>query len=337
MNRHQRKAAVLATTGFLAAAVLTAASPALYAQENLGRGRITGQVMDETGQPVAAARIAVQNLRGSTRLEGISDKKGHFAIAGMGTGEWRVTAVMTGYLDSFVEMHVSQLKANPAITLTLKKVVGGLGLQADRSSLESVDRGNALLGEGKFDEAIVLFEEFLRKYPDVHQIHLNLGGACLKKGDLDRAEAEFKAVLDKIAETQGDLQKDKGTAARALSGLGEVALKREDLEAGGKFFSEALALSPEDEKAAYNVGEIFFSNQKTDEAIRFFELAVRINKDWPKPYYKLGFVHLNKGEYAKSLEYFKTFIALDPENPEVPNVRNIIAAIEKMKKQGRPA
>jgi tetratricopeptide (TPR) repeat protein len=336
MNRSQRLTAGLAKAGFLAGILLTILGLCLFAQENLGRGRITGQVMDEAGQPVAAARIIVQSMQASSRIEGKSDKKGHFAVAGMGTGAWRVSAVKEGYLESSVEMQISQIKPNPAITLTLKKAGGGAVLQADKSSLEVVDRGNAFLEEGKYDEAIAAFEEFLVKYPDLYQVHLNIGGACLKKGDLDRAEAEFKAVLDKILQTLGELPKDKGAAVQALLALGEVGVRRGDFEAAGKSFREALALSPEDEAAAYNVGEILFSNQKTDEAIGYFEMAIRIKKDWPKPYYRLGFVHLNKGDYAKSPEYFKAFIELDPGNPEVPNVKNIMATIEKMKKEGRP-
>lgn len=336
MKRRSSITAVLATAAFLAAAFPAAAGPAPGGQENIGRGRITGVVVDEAVQPLAGAKIVAQIVDGKTALEGVSDKKGRFAIAGLGTGRWRVTANLSGYADAFTEMPVSQVRPNPAITLTLKKTGGPAGFQADAESLAMIDRGNALEAEGRLDEAIALFEEFLGKYPDVYQVRANLGGARLKKGDLDGAEAEFKAVLDKSGGAEGGLVQDKVSAARAQTGLGEVALKRDDLESAGRFFSEALELAPEDEAAAYNVGEILFSNQKTDEAIRFFELAVKINKDWPKPYYKLGFAHLNKGDYAKSLECFKTFVALDPENPEVANVKNVMAAVEKMKKAGRP-
>jgi hypothetical protein len=43
-------------------------------------------------------------------------------------------------------------------------------------------------------------------------------------------------------------------------------------------------------------------------------------------------VYLNKGDFAKSLENFNTFIQLDPENPEVAQVKSIMETIEKMKK-----
>jgi tetratricopeptide (TPR) repeat protein len=335
MTKRSRYAAALAAV-FMALVVAAAAVPAAAGQDNIGRGRVTGQVADEGGQPLAGAKIVVQIVGGTTKIEGVSDKKGRFAVAGMGTGRWRVTATLQGYLDSFIEMPISQVRPNPPVTLTLKRTGGAAGFQADPESLAAIDRANALEAEGKLDEAVGLFEEFLAKYPGVYQVRANLGGARLKKGDLDGAEADFKAVLG-LSGGAGDLAKDKVSAARALTGLGEVALKRQDLEAAVRLFSEALSLSPDDEAAAYNVGEILFSNQKTDEAIPYFELAVKIRKDWPKPYHKLGLVYLNKGDYDKALEHFKSFIALDPGNPEVPNVKNIMAAIEKMKKDGRPS
>lgn len=303
-----------------------------FAQEQLGRGRISGTVVDENGIPIEGVLIVVQSATTTTRLEGRSDKKGHFAVAGMGTGIWRITASKEGYQSSFVDMDVKQLSANPPITFTLKKMTGFQALLSDQESFKLFDQGNALLNEGKYDEALKIFEEFLEKYPEIYQAHLNIGSCYLKKGDLERAEQEFRLVLDKTMEKHGDYKRDSAATLRAFSGLGEVYLQKEDFDAAQKFFSQALEISPEDEVAAYNVGEVFFSHQKIDEAINYFELAIKIRKDWSKPYQKLGYVYLNKGDFNKALEYFNKFIQMDPENPEVPQVKNIIATIEKIKK-----
>ncbi len=304
----------------------------LSAQENLGKGRISGIAIDENGNPLEKVLIVVESLKGKTKLEGYSDKKGHFAVAGMGTGFWRITATKEGYSSSYVDMNVRQLATNPPITFTLKKMTGFSAFLADEGSMKLFDQGNTLINEGKYDEALQVFEEFLVKYPEIFQAHLNIGSCYFKKGDLDKAEAEFLLVLDKVIKTLGDYKKDPATSLRALSGIGEVYLRKGDFETAQKYFSQALDISPQDEVAAYNVGEIYFSSQKIDEAIRYFELATQIKKEWSKPYLKLGYVYLNKGDFSKSLEYFGRFVEMDPENPEVPQVKNIIATIEKMKK-----
>lgn len=306
--------------------------PLTFAQEHMGKGRVNGTVVDEKDQPVEGVLIVVESMRYKTKLQSYTDKKGLFAVAGMGTGYWRITASKKGYSSSNVDMNIRQLRRNPPITFTLKKMTGYTALLADDESVQFFDKGNLLIKEEKYDEALGVFEEFLTKYPEIYQIHLNLGACYLKKGELDKAEAEFKMVLDKTLETHGDYKKDTPTSLRAFTGLGETYIQKGDFETAQEYFAQALEISPEDEKAAYNVGEVFFSHQKVDEAIKYFELATQIKKDWSKPYMKLGYVYLNKGDFDKSLEYFNKFIEIDPENPEVPGVKNIIATIEKMRK-----
>jgi len=303
-----------------------------FAQEQIGKGRINGNVVDENGHPLEGVLIAVESLKYKTKLQDYSNKKGNFAVAGMGTGNWRITASKKGYTGSYIDMNIRQLRRNSPITFTLKKITGPETLVADEDSLRLYDKGDILIKEEKYDEALIIFEEFLAKYPEIYQVHLNIGTCYLKKGELDKAEAEFKLVLDKTLEKSGDYKKDLQVSLRALAGIGEVYIQKEDFLAAQKYFSQALEISPEDETAAYNVGEVFFSHQKIDEAIKYFELAIQIKNDWSKPYMKLGYVYLNKGNFNDSLEYFNKFIEMDPENPEVPKVKNIIATIEKIKK-----
>jgi len=318
--------------GLLTLFLLLWTAPLTFAQVHMGKGRINGTVTDDNGQPLEGVLIIVESLRFKTKLQGYSNKKGLFAVAGLGTGNWRITATKKGYSSSSVNMNVLQLRRNPPITFTLKKTTDHTVLMAEKDSFQLFDKGNLLLKEKKYDEALKVFEEFLTKYPDIYQVHINIGACYLKKEDLDKAEIEFNLVLDKTMETHGDYKNDAVTSLRAFTGLGELYLQKRDFENAQKYFAQALEISPEDEVAAYNVAEVFFSHQKVDEAIEYFSLAVQIKKEWSKPYLKLGYAYLNKADFKKALEYFNKFVEMDPDNPEVPKVKNIIATIEKMKK-----
>ncbi|MCJ7589480.1 MAG: tetratricopeptide repeat protein [Candidatus Aminicenantes bacterium] len=312
--------------------VLLSLALALSAQDDLGRGRISGEIVDESGAKILDALVVVESPRSSTRLETKTDKKGHFAVGGLGTGAWRVTASKEGYLSAATEVQVSQIKANPPVSLTLKRAAGSEASPSAEIGGDLLDRGNALLKEGRYDEALAAFEEFAAKFPDIYVVRLNIGSVYMEKGDLDRAEAEFRAVLDKNGPALEDLRKQKDTSLKALSGLGEVALKRSDFETAQGFFRRGLEISPEDPAAAYNVGEIFFSNQKIDESIVYLELAVKIKSDWPKAYHRLGLAYLNKGDFPKALANLKKFLELDPQSPDAAGVKAAIAAIEQIKK-----
>jgi len=292
---------------------------------------MSGDVRDENGNPLEGVLVSAQSLNAPTVLEGKTDKKGHFAIAGFGTGQWNFTVSLEGYVKVSRVEEVRQLKTNPPVDFTLKKVTGIEALLTDKTGIESFDKANALVEAGNYDEAIKMFQEFMAKYPEVYQTRLNIAAAYAKKGDTASAEQEYKIVLEKAIPADGLSKKDNTSAVRALSGLGELALKNGDFETGQKYFAQALQISPEDEAAAYNVGEIFFSNQKLDEAVQYFQMAIKIKPTWSNPYYKIGLVYLNKGDYPKALEYLKKFVEMDPQNPEVATVNSIIATIEKMK------
>ncbi len=319
-------------------ALFMAASVQSYAQQNLGRGRISGEVVDETGAPLVGVTVsAVHKNITTTTLEGKTNKKGHFAIAGLGTGVWRFTGTKEGYVESYFEMQVSQLSPNPPFKLTLQKISAATaaavgGSKANETAVALAEKGNELLKQGDLDGALAAFQEFSAMHPEIYKVRLNIGSLYSKKGEYDKAETEFKFVLDKIKEKGPDYSSDKVSAAGALSGIGEIALRKEDLKGATQYFTEALALSPNDEAVSFNVAEIFFAHQKTDDAIKYYELAANIKPTWSKPYSRLGYAYLNKGDYTKALENFKKFLELDPNSAEAGNVKNVMTAIEQMKK-----
>jgi tetratricopeptide (TPR) repeat protein len=302
-------------------------------QENLGTGRVSGKVIDERKQPVEGAQIIAQSLTAlSTKLDARTDAKGGFVIGGLGMGPWRFTASKSGYQNAVLDVDVHQLRANPPIVIVLKAAEVAAAADGSREAAENVlAQGNTLLAEEKYAEARELLEQFLDGHPDAYQVSLQIGQCGLKLGELDRAEKSFAALLDEILKRSGSYAKEAVLATQALSGLGEAAVKRNDIDAGMTFFRQALEVSPEDEKVAYNVAEIFFGNQKTDEAIQYYLMAIQIRKGWPKPYDRLGLAYLNKGDYVKALEYLRTFVAMDPESPAAAEARTIIAAIERIK------
>jgi predicted Zn-dependent protease len=322
-----------AVVGAAALAVMLVLPSGLRPQENLGRGRVAGKVVDERDQPVEGARIVAQSLTAlGTRLDARTNGKGGFVIGRMGTGPWRFTASKPGFREATLDVDVHQLRANPPIVLILKDVAAAAPSDDPRKDAEdALARGNRLLAEEKYAEARDILERFLGEHPDAYQVRLQIGQCGLKLGEMERAEGDLKALLGEISKRSGSYDKEAALASQALSSLGEAAVKRNDIGAGMAYFRQALEISPASETVAYNVAEILFANQKADEAIQYYLMAVEIRKDWPKPYHKLGMAYLNKGDYAKALEYLRKFVTMDPQSPAAAEARNIIAAIEKIK------
>lgn len=331
--RRFRRGRLAGLLGGLALLVFWSGPAGLRAQENLGRGRVSGKVVDASNRPVAGALVVAQSLTAlGTKLEAKTDAKGAFVVGGLGTGLWRFSAGKSGFVEAAQDVDVHQLRPNPPLVLVLKEPAGAAPADDARRAIEDdLARGNALLAAERYEEARELLVGFLKDHPDAYRVRLQIGLCSLKLGDLDWAETDLKAFLDTVLEKSGSYDKEGPLAAQALAGLGEAAVKRGDVEAGMARFREALAVPPASELVAYNIAEILFANQRTDEAIRHYLMAVEIKKDWPRPYHKLGMAFLNKGDYPKALEYLRKFVALDPESPAAAEARNVIAAVEKMK------
>ncbi|UCC40056.1 MAG: tetratricopeptide repeat protein [Candidatus Aminicenantes bacterium] len=301
------------------------------AQAGRGKGRMAGVVVNEDGNSIGSAKIVIEfseNMK--LKQETATNKKGEWAIMGLGTGTWRVTASADGYIPTSRDVYIRQLERNPKITLTLKKIPpSDKGTIKDESSLNLIEEANRLFTEKKYDESVVLLEQFLEKNPGVYQTCLNIGDCYREKGEVDKAVEEYNKVLE---EAKKDDVMGKEMAAKALAAIGDCYLKKGNFEAAADYFKQSIESYSDNEILAYNVGEIYFSNQKIDEAIHYFDLSTQIKPDWGPPYLKLGYSYLNKGEYEKAKLNLNKFLELDPESPEAPKIKDLIDYLEKIKK-----
>jgi tetratricopeptide (TPR) repeat protein len=314
----------------IAVGVLVILFPAALAAGQAGRGtaRIGGVVVDAVGNPISSAKVvAVYQEDSNVKIETVANDKGEWAILGVGTGGWLITASAEGYLPNSVNFVSKQLSKNPKITIQLeKRGAAAGGIVEDESSFELLEQGNEFYKDGKYETALMMYQQFLEKNPTAYQVGLNIGDCYREKGELDKAIESYNKV---IAQAKNDSVMGKTVEAKSLAGIGVCYLKQNNLEEAEKVFKQSIDTDPQDETLAYNVGEICFSNQQIDEAERYFELAAKIKPDWPDPYLKLGYVYLNKGDMARAVEYLERFIKLEGDTPRSAQAQNIINTIKK--------
>ncbi len=305
--------------------ILLFTSSPLFPQAGAGRGRISGEVVDETGNPVVSAKLTLQFQENEEIVrETTTDKKGKWRIGGLGSGLWRITVSAEGFIPYQKTINVSQLERNPYLNIVLKKAEEQFFETAPEIGL--FEEGNKLFREERFEEAVAAFKKFLEKNPDLYQVHFSLGNCYKEMRDTEQALKEYQIVLENVEERN---EKDKKLKAKTLAAIGECYLKTEEMDSAQDYFKQSLELSPDDEILAYNVGEIYFAHQKLDGAIEYFKLASQIKPEWSDPYYKLGLVYLNKNESEKAIEYLSKFLEKEPDSARSVNVKNIIDYLKK--------
>ena len=296
-------------------------------QEGRGVARMSGTVVDKTGKGVPNAKIeAVFGKDAAGKMEAVANERGEWAILGVGTGSWVITASAEGYLPASVDFATKQLDRNPKVKIVLEKKGVGRGIVQDEKTFEILDQANQLYKDERYDTALTLYEQFLEKNPGAYQVKLNIGDCYREKGDYAKAMEFYNLV---VAQADTDPAMGKTMKAKALAGIGLCYLRQNNMEEAQKCFRQSIDAAPQDETLAYNVGEICFSNQQIDEATKYFEMAVRIKPDWPDPYLKLGYVYLNKGDMAKAAEYLEKFLKLEPNSERSAQAQNVLGSIKK--------
>jgi len=309
------------------AAILLISSGLALAQAGRGVARMGGSVVDKDGKPVAGAKItAVFDQPGGSTFEATTDKKGDWGIMGVGTGSWVITASAPGFLPVSTGAQISQLSKNPKIVLKLEKQAAGSGIVQDEATFQTLEEGNAFFKDGKYDTALMMYEEFLAKNPGAYQVLLNIGDCYREKGEYETAIQKYNLLIEQAA---ADTAMGKTIGAKGLAAIGLCYLKQDKLAESQEYFKKSIEMAPQDENLPYNVAEIYFSNQQIDDAIRYFELAIQIKPDWADPYLRVAFAYLNKGDNVKAAENLEKFIKLEPETERTAQAKAILDAIKK--------
>ena len=125
--------------------------------------------------------------------------------------------------------------------------------------------GFVLKREGRFDEAMVQFNEVLKTAPDSVPAHTCLGDSLVLSGHMDEGVRELETAI-RLDPAYADAH---GFLANALS------MQQRDDEAIRQY-EEAIRLNPDFPSAHNNLGNLFWKQGRLREACDQFREAVRL-------------------------------------------------------------
>jgi TolA-binding protein len=274
----------------------------LFAQ--MGTGRVAGTVKDTEGNPVEGAKIVAEMAGTDFSLEATSDDKGRWAILGFRRGSYQFTITAVRHVPQQFNTSVSGLGKNPSINVTLEKMTSGQAFSTGPAA-ETLTEANALYDSKDYAGAIAKFQEILAEFPDLYQIHLNVGNCYRDGGDFDKALAEYNLVLEQEVTHTG-----------ALVNVGDVMVRKGDLESAVTYFEKAIEQAPEDEVLPFNVAEIYFDQGNVEKAIDYYKRSSEVRPNWPEPLLKLGYAYINLADMENAAAAFQKVIEVAPDTPQ---------------------
>lgn len=304
----------------VAAALLGFTAPAL-AQS----GRMSGQVVDENGDPIPGARVRAEKADANPPVrETTTDDDGRFSLIGFASGPWQVSAEADGYSSDFGTVNVTQSRT-PPVDFTLAKerhaLVQALGEEAmeglDPDEIEAdLEAADAAFNAEDWDAAIAGYESILEKLPQLTNLYSQVGQAYRARGDHQEAIAAFETRLA----AEPDNESVKTDIARTKLAMG-------DFEAAGAELAAAASGLDASKEDLYNLGELEFAKGAVDAAAEWYEKASMVDPDWAKPVFKLALVALNKGDMETAKQHFQKVVDLDPGSEEGAQASATLAAL----------
>jgi tetratricopeptide (TPR) repeat protein len=196
--------------------------------------------------------------------------------------------------------------------------------------------GSFHLQAGYYDRAITLFHKLHGK--NLPHVHFNTGIAYFYKGNMKRAEEQFRMTLKlnptfpKIHESLGELLISRGTFAEAIHHLklgitvepyswvshhllGIAYHSLSDLKNAYNEFVIAIEMDPNEALSWQKCGEVLLEMQRYDEAEQYLRKALELRPNFADALANFGQLCLSRGDKVQSEEYFNKALSVDPHHP----------------------
>lgn len=168
------------------------------------------------------------------------------------------------------------------------------GLREVDKAYEPYDRGQKLIREKKYDEALAAANEALSRRTDQAPFHRLKGDALL---GLEQAEQAGRAYQD-------SLQRDPSYVLANI-GLGRVAMVQEQYAEAERQFATAVKAFPASLNAQYGLGLARIKLEKFREAIEPLRTVTEAAPKEPQPHYYLAVAYYRTRQYAKALAHYR--------------------------------
>jgi len=176
--------------------------------------------------------------------------------------------------------------------------------------------GDALIRQGRLDEADRLRERLAADPALAGEAHLLAGRTAAARGDVDAAQAAFRRAGGALPDDTEPLRVlcqvlfESGGDAEAEAALRELADRH-----------------PDDAPARHNLGSLFLRAGRYAEAVEAYRQAVRLRPDASGTFVLLGRAYQGLDRTAEAVESWHEALRLDPDNAEAAEaLRRVEAA-----------
>lgn len=148
----------------------------------------------------------------------------------------------------------------------------------------------ALMGIEEFHEAERELHQAIDCSPGLVEAYVQLGGLCLKRGDLDGCLAYNKAAV-----------KARPGFSEGYGNIGFVHMQKGEIEEAVKALEKATAFNFRFIQAYTTLGTAYLMMGRVDDSIAASQKALEIDKNFPVAHNNLSVAYLEKNDFEKAV------------------------------------
>ncbi len=147
-----------------------------------------------------------------------------------------------------------------------------------------------LLRNGRYDEAIAVYNILVQKEKENNLLYNNLGYCFLKKGNKSEALSYFRKAVKIVDNRCSNRAIDDKRALEAFYNLCRISLDDRDLDTVNETFNKLKKWDEQDPYVLYLSGFFSYARNDIESAIEGYKEAIEINPYLPDPYPDLSFI-----------------------------------------------
>jgi predicted Zn-dependent protease len=287
----------------------------LLPQDYRGRARISGTVMDESGNPLEGVNVKLVHTSLNQGFDVVTDSDGMWVASWIKGGSWNIDFEKPGYAPKKITIKVKEGAPNPDIEVKLEKIEG---LSLISALKDRLNEANALYEQKKFDDAIIAYKEIVEQFPDVYIINVSIGNCYFEKGDYDQAILYYQKALE------GDPDN-----SQVKMYIGNSYSNKGDSEKAQEWYNKIDFQKIQDVNVLYNLGTDFYSVSKFSEALKYYKRAVELKGNFLDAIYQLGLTYLSLGNNQEALVTFESYLEQDSDSQRGEQVKGFVEYLRK--------
>ena len=164
-------------------------------------------------------------------------------------------------------------------------------------SYEDFKKGNELLANSKYEEAIIYFQKVVDLNPEDDRAYNNIGLAFNNMGKYEEAIRNYQKAIDLNPKNDG-----------VFNNLGNALDEMGKYEEAIENYQKAVDLNPKNDTVFYNLGLAFLKVSEIDSAIEAFSAGLKLNPDNIHTAFSLLGASIRVNDPNKSKELFTALV-----------------------------